>query len=162
MEIKEIATMLGLSLKTVENQMGIALKKMREELTKLFGTEFISIALGAGRQTFAPMGLSRIDIDLRHGNFLVGARGLGIFRLCLDFVRRCDVGKVSDCIRRRCFQFEGSRIGALLLAGSDSRLSYFRRLGEELFRRRNLLAGRNFQNPAGRQTGTSTLQQEKL
>jgi RNA polymerase sigma-70 factor, ECF subfamily len=32
MKNKEIAETLGLSLKTVENQMGIALKKMREEL----------------------------------------------------------------------------------------------------------------------------------
>lgn len=36
MKNKEIAQLLGLSLKTVENQMGIALKKMREELKDYF------------------------------------------------------------------------------------------------------------------------------
>lgn len=48
MKNKDIAIALGISLKTVENQMGIALKKMRDELKHFIGSEFISTALGSG------------------------------------------------------------------------------------------------------------------
>lgn len=40
---KEIAEHLGLSLKTVENQMGIALKKMKEDLKPYLTREFLSL-----------------------------------------------------------------------------------------------------------------------
>ena len=40
---KEIADCLGLSLKTFENQMGIALKKMRDDLRPYFQKEFFSL-----------------------------------------------------------------------------------------------------------------------
>jgi len=46
MKHKEIASLLGLSLKTVENQMGIALKKMKTELTDYFkGENLLLIAV---------------------------------------------------------------------------------------------------------------------
>ncbi len=40
---KEIAEVLGLSLKTVENQMGIALKKMKDDLKPYMNNEMFSI-----------------------------------------------------------------------------------------------------------------------
>lgn len=47
MKNKDIATTLGLSLKTVENQMGIALKKMKDELKIYFkGDTFLLFAVG--------------------------------------------------------------------------------------------------------------------
>jgi RNA polymerase sigma-70 factor (ECF subfamily) len=42
MKNKEIAQVLNLSLKTVENQMGIALKKMRDDLKPYMNNEFFS------------------------------------------------------------------------------------------------------------------------
>lgn len=45
---KEIAETLGLSLKTVENQMGIALKKMRDDLKPYLGKDFFGTAAIAG------------------------------------------------------------------------------------------------------------------
>jgi RNA polymerase sigma-70 factor (ECF subfamily) len=45
---KEIARLLGISVKTVENQMGIALKKLRDDLSPFYNSEFITTALGAG------------------------------------------------------------------------------------------------------------------
>jgi RNA polymerase sigma-70 factor, ECF subfamily len=48
MKNKEIADLLGLSLKTVENQMGIALKRMREELKPYLSKDIISLVLCAG------------------------------------------------------------------------------------------------------------------
>jgi RNA polymerase sigma-70 factor (ECF subfamily) len=45
---KEIAETLGLSLKTVENQMGIALKKLRDDLRSYMNDEFFSLILAAG------------------------------------------------------------------------------------------------------------------
>jgi RNA polymerase sigma-70 factor, ECF subfamily len=42
---KEIAAVLGLSLKTVENQMGIALKKLREELKPFISKDIMLAAL---------------------------------------------------------------------------------------------------------------------
>lgn len=45
---KEIAGLLGLSLKTVENQMGIAIKKMREELRPYLTKEIVALAMSAG------------------------------------------------------------------------------------------------------------------
>lgn len=42
---KEIAELLGLSVKTVENQMGIALKKMRMELKPYFNREIASLTV---------------------------------------------------------------------------------------------------------------------
>lgn len=45
---KDIADLLGLSLKTVENQMGIALKKMREELQPYLTKEIVALAMSAG------------------------------------------------------------------------------------------------------------------
>lgn len=45
---KEIAEVLGLSLKTVENQMGIALKKMREELRPYLSKDVLMLAVAAG------------------------------------------------------------------------------------------------------------------
>jgi RNA polymerase sigma-70 factor (ECF subfamily) len=45
---KEIAELLGLSLKTVENQMGIAIKKMREELHPYLTKDIIALAVSAG------------------------------------------------------------------------------------------------------------------
>ena len=41
MKNKEIAELMGLSLKTVENQMGIALKKMRDDLKNYLGSGLI-------------------------------------------------------------------------------------------------------------------------
>lgn len=47
MKNKEIAATLGLSLKTVENQMGIALKKLKDDLKMyLKGDFFILLAMG--------------------------------------------------------------------------------------------------------------------
>jgi RNA polymerase sigma-70 factor (family 1) len=43
MKNKEIAGLLGLSLKTVENQMGIALKKMKTELKEYFKGETLLV-----------------------------------------------------------------------------------------------------------------------
>ena len=48
MKYKEIAETLGLSLKTVENQMGIALSKLKEELKKYMKTDFFSWLFLAG------------------------------------------------------------------------------------------------------------------
>jgi len=48
---KDIAAITGLSLKTVENQMGIALKKMKEELKPYFSGETL-LALLAGALSF--------------------------------------------------------------------------------------------------------------
>ncbi len=48
MKHKEIAYTLGLSLKTVENQMGIALKKMKEEISDYLNKEFISLIVTGG------------------------------------------------------------------------------------------------------------------
>jgi RNA polymerase sigma-70 factor (ECF subfamily) len=45
---KEIAQTLGLSLKTVENQMTIALKKMRDDLKVYMKGDFFSIGLAFG------------------------------------------------------------------------------------------------------------------
>jgi RNA polymerase sigma-70 factor, ECF subfamily len=45
---KEIAEILGLSLKTVENQMGIALKKMRAELKPYLAREILTLGFSAG------------------------------------------------------------------------------------------------------------------
>ncbi len=45
---KEIAESLGLSLKTVENQMGIALKKMKDDLQHYFNKEFLSLLVLSG------------------------------------------------------------------------------------------------------------------
>jgi RNA polymerase sigma-70 factor, ECF subfamily len=42
---KEIAAILGLSLKTVENQMGIALKKLREDLKPYLSKDFLAVLL---------------------------------------------------------------------------------------------------------------------
>jgi RNA polymerase sigma-70 factor, ECF subfamily len=42
MKYKEIATHLGISVKTVENQMGIALEKMRTELKPYLTKEFLA------------------------------------------------------------------------------------------------------------------------
>lgn len=41
MKYQEIADHLNLSLKTVENQMGIALKKLREDLSSYISTEYL-------------------------------------------------------------------------------------------------------------------------
>jgi RNA polymerase sigma-70 factor (ECF subfamily) len=48
MKYKEIAQYLDVSLKTVENQMGIALKKMREELSPYLTKEFMGLAFITG------------------------------------------------------------------------------------------------------------------
>lgn len=48
MKNKDIAGLLGLSLKTVENQMGIALKKMREELQPYLTKEIIALTMSLG------------------------------------------------------------------------------------------------------------------
>jgi RNA polymerase sigma-70 factor (ECF subfamily) len=45
---KELADTLGLSLKTVENQMGIALKKMKDDLRPYLSKEFFSLVICAG------------------------------------------------------------------------------------------------------------------
>ena len=45
MKQKDIANMLGLSLKTVENQMGIALKKMKEEMSSYISKEYFSVIM---------------------------------------------------------------------------------------------------------------------
>lgn len=45
---REIAQILGLSLKTVENQMGIALKKLREQLRQYLGRDVLSLGLLLG------------------------------------------------------------------------------------------------------------------
>jgi RNA polymerase sigma-70 factor, ECF subfamily len=44
---KEIAAIMGLSLKTVENQMGIALKKMRDELRTFISPEFLTALIAS-------------------------------------------------------------------------------------------------------------------
>lgn len=61
---KEISEIMGVSIKTVENQMGIALKKMREELKPLFTSEFVSIAIAAGLSTW----LEIMEISVNHIN----------------------------------------------------------------------------------------------
>lgn len=48
MKYKEIAEHLGISVKTVENQMGIALKKMRQELSPYISKEFMAIIISIG------------------------------------------------------------------------------------------------------------------
>jgi len=48
MKNKEIAEHLGVSLKTVENQMGIAFKKLRNDLKPFLTKEFLSLLLLAG------------------------------------------------------------------------------------------------------------------
>src|SRR5688572_13732926 len=54
---KEIASLLGLSLKTVENQMGIALKKMREELRPYIQKDIFALsALGGLTSLLAALG----------------------------------------------------------------------------------------------------------
>ncbi len=45
---KEIAELLGLSVKTVENQMGIAIRKMREELHPYLTKDIIALTMSAG------------------------------------------------------------------------------------------------------------------
>ena len=45
LKYQEIADTLGLSIKTVENQMGIALKKLREDLKPFLSLEFITILI---------------------------------------------------------------------------------------------------------------------
>lgn len=45
---QEIADTLGLSVKTVENQMGIALEKLRQELKPYLSLEILAIAAGIG------------------------------------------------------------------------------------------------------------------
>jgi RNA polymerase sigma-70 factor, ECF subfamily len=45
---KEIAEILGLSIKTVENQMGIALKKLREDLKPYLGKDVLALSFGLG------------------------------------------------------------------------------------------------------------------
>jgi RNA polymerase sigma-70 factor, ECF subfamily len=45
---KEIAEVLGLSLKTVENQMGIALKKMRDDLRPYLTRDFLVLLISLG------------------------------------------------------------------------------------------------------------------
>jgi RNA polymerase sigma-70 factor, ECF subfamily len=42
---KEIAAILGLSIKTVENQMGIALKKLREDLRPFLSKDYLALVL---------------------------------------------------------------------------------------------------------------------
>jgi RNA polymerase sigma-70 factor (ECF subfamily) len=48
MKYKEIAEQLGVSVKTVENQMGIALKKMRADLSPYLTREFMALSIGLG------------------------------------------------------------------------------------------------------------------
>ncbi len=48
LKYKEIADALDLSLKTVENQMGIALEKLREDLKPFLTTEFLAILFFIG------------------------------------------------------------------------------------------------------------------
>ena len=48
MKYKEIAVHLNISIKTVENQMGIALEKMRTELKPYLTAEFIGLLTTAG------------------------------------------------------------------------------------------------------------------
>jgi RNA polymerase sigma-70 factor (ECF subfamily) len=45
LKYQEIADTLDLSVKTVENQMGIALEKLRQDLKPFLTTEFLSIAI---------------------------------------------------------------------------------------------------------------------
>jgi RNA polymerase sigma-70 factor (ECF subfamily) len=45
---QQIADTLGLSVKTVENQMGIALEKLRNELKPFLSLEFLATAMGIG------------------------------------------------------------------------------------------------------------------
>lgn len=54
MKNKDIAATLGLSLKTVENQMGIALKKMKDDLKMYFkGDAIVLLALGLNSLFYA-------------------------------------------------------------------------------------------------------------
>lgn len=48
MKYKEIAEHLDISIKTVENQMGIALEKLREDLKPYLTKEFLPVAVGIG------------------------------------------------------------------------------------------------------------------
>jgi RNA polymerase sigma-70 factor (family 1) len=48
MKNSEIAETLGISVKTVENQMTIALRKMREKLKPYYGVDIAALALSAG------------------------------------------------------------------------------------------------------------------
>ncbi len=50
---REIAVILDLSIKTVENQMGIALKKMREQLQPYNGNDVLTLAALAGSCSLA-------------------------------------------------------------------------------------------------------------
>lgn len=45
LKYREIADALGLSIKTVENQMGIALEKLRDDLRPFLSAEFLIVAL---------------------------------------------------------------------------------------------------------------------
>lgn len=55
MKNKQIAEVLGLSLKTVENQMGIALKKMKDELKNYIKKDLLTLFILTG--TAALIGL---------------------------------------------------------------------------------------------------------
>ena len=48
MKYKEISEHLGISINTVENQMGIALQKLRFELSTYLTKEFLALAVGIG------------------------------------------------------------------------------------------------------------------
>jgi RNA polymerase sigma-70 factor (ECF subfamily) len=52
LKYQEIAETLGLSIKTIESQMGIALKKLREDLKPFLTIEFLTILLAASLLTF--------------------------------------------------------------------------------------------------------------
>lgn len=53
MKYQEIADALELSVKTVENQMGIALEKLREELKPFLSIEFMAVLILIGFSLFA-------------------------------------------------------------------------------------------------------------
>ena len=50
---QEIADTLGLSIKTVENQMGIALEKLRSDLKPFLNLEIVSILVAIGMGLYA-------------------------------------------------------------------------------------------------------------
>ena len=52
LKYQEIADSLGLSVKTVENQMGIALEKLRKDLKPFLSLEFITILIVLGALLF--------------------------------------------------------------------------------------------------------------
>ena len=56
LKYQEIADTLNLSIKTVENQMGIALEKLREDLKPLLSTEFLAVSTLVGLILFALFG----------------------------------------------------------------------------------------------------------